>query len=687
MTLDSRKLTTEELVAALAVERSKLAASAPSSSEQLIHELSVYQIELEMQNRELRRAQIALEESRSRYADLYDLAPIGYCTFDREGRVLEANLRAAELFGITRKELIGHVLTASVAREHRLAFREHLRACFNREPCPPCELTLDTCSRGQVSVELVSTPLFAADGAISACKTTLHDITAAKTAERRLALLAEASELLASSLDVSTMFSAVMRLAVPLLADRAVVDIVAGSELRSFAAGASERITRSDPLSPQAGVLRSGEPILGDALLCLPLRARGATLGVLTLELTDRKRLFSSADRKTAQSFASRVAIALDNASLYRDAQAASRAREDLLAMVSHDLKNPLQAIRLNAEFLGQVAEVPSRRSVEAIMRSVGAMQGMIGDLLDLARIEAGRMVLTRRDYDLGILIADVLDVMRPLAHAKRIALRDTVPREPVSVHGDRGRILQVLSNVLSNAIKFTEAGHLIWLEVWFADGLARFVVRDSGVGIAADHLPHIFDRYWQGHSNRQHGSGLGLYIADGIIRAHGGGITVDSQLGIGTTVSFFVPGASIAHRRKEVDRDARILIIDDDPEIREAMAIIIGNVGYEVTTAANGKEALADQLAEGKRPPRLLLVDLKMPVMSGWELCAALKQDPRLMSIPIVLLSAAPDLEEEAAALGVAGYLKKPVHTDALLEAIAANCADAGVVGSAPIH
>jgi len=684
MTLDSRKLSTEELVAALAAERSKLAESAPSSAEQLIHELSVHQIEIEMQNRELRRAQIALEESRGRYADLYDLAPIGYCTFDSDGRVLEANLRAAELFGTTRQGLIGRMLTVRFAREHRTAFREHLRACLNRESCSPCELTLETGDRGQVAIELVSTPLFDADGAAIACKTTLHDISAAKTAERRLALLAEASELLSSSLDVSTMFGAVMRLAVPLIADRAVVDVVAGNELRSFAAGAAERRIRYDPSSPQAGVLRFGEPILGGRLLCFPLRARGVTLGVLSLELTGRKRLFALADRKAAQSLASRIAMALDNANLYRDARAASRAREDLLAMVSHDLKNPLQAIRLNSEFLTQVVEPLARRSVEAIQRSVGTMQGMIADLLDLARIEAGRMVLTRRDYDLGLMVGEVLDVIRPIAQAKHIEVREALPALPVRVHGDRGRVLQVLSNVVGNAVKFTDTGGTIGLEVAFADGLVRFVVRDSGVGIAPEQLPHVFDRYWQGHSARQHGSGLGLYIADGIIRAHGGEISIDSQLGLGTTVSFWVPGASMGGNEHDGDRDARILIVDDDPEIREAMSVIVASAGYEIAAAANGREALADPLAEGRRPPGLMLVDLQMPVMSGWELCAALKRDPRLGSIPIVLLSAAPDLEEEAAALGVAGYLKKPIHADALLDAIAAHCSASGC-GVAP--
>ena len=675
MTLDSRKMSEEELVAALAVERARLAASEPTSPEQLIHELSVHQIELEMQNRELRHTQIALEESRSKYADLYDLAPIGYCTFDRDGRVLEANLRAAELFGTTRKELIGRVLTTHVSAEHREAFRAHLRGCLNRESCPPCQLTFHPRDGGQICVELVSTPLFDVEGATSACKTTLHDVTAAREGERRVALLAEASELLSSSLDVSKSFGAVMRLAVPLLADRAVVDVVAGTELRSFADGLDERITQHAPSSPQAEVLKSGEPIFGDRRLYIPLRARGATLGVLTLELVDPDRRFSLPAIKVAQSLAGRVAVAVDNAQLYRDAQAAARAREDILAMVSHDLKNPLQAIRLNAEFLSAVADPQQKRSVEAVLRSVAGMQGMIEELLDLARIEAGHMVLTRRDFDLTAVVADVLDLIRPIARGKNVELRESLPDAPVTVNGDRGRILQVLSNIVGNAVKFTDEGGSISVEASLRDGAARIDVRDSGIGIARDQLPHVFDRYWQGHAKHRHGSGLGLYIADGIIRAHGGSITVDSQLGVGTTVSLTVPGALRAAIPKSCARDALILIVDDDPEIRDAMAAVVETFGYRVRTAANGREALARHLGPRENPPGLILVDLKMPVMSGWELCATLRDDPRLASIPVVLLSGAPDLEEEAAQLGVAGYLKKPVHAEVLLDTISSKC------------
>jgi len=674
MALDSRGMSEEELAAALLDEQQRVDASAPTSQERLIHELSVHQIELEMQNRELRSAQAALEESRGKYADLYHLAPIGYCTLARDGRVLDANLRAAELLGTTRGELIGASIGDRVVIENRASLREHLRACLDGVSCAPCVLTVPKRGQRPLFVELVSTPLVDARGGRSACRTTLHDVTAAKVAEQRLSLLAAASELLSSSLDVRATFSSVVKLTAPLLADRAVLDVLAGAQVRSYATDRDEQLTTLSPSSPQASVISSGEPIYGDALICLPLRARGETLGVLTLELADKERAIAPLDIKAAKSLASRIAMAIDNAALYREAQASARAREDVLAMVSHDLKNPLQAIRLNAEYLSRVADPDARRSAGSIRRSIASMQGMIEDLLDLSRIEAGRVLLSRRDFALAAVVADIVDLLEPVASAKDVTLRQSLPSEPVIVHADRGRVLQVLSNLLGNAIKFTEAGGSVSLETTFAEGEARFVIRDTGVGIGRAQLAHVFDRYWQGRAKAQLGSGLGLFIARGLVEAHGGQISIDSELGVGTAVRFSLPNAFAAAVVPRPPSDAAVLIVDDDPEIREVMAAILAGIGYRTTTAANGREALARLRSAPDHPPGLLLIDLQMPVMSGWELCAALKADPQLASIPVVLLSAAADLEEEATSLGTAGCIKKPVDADALVQVIEAS-------------
>ena len=672
--IDSHEMTAGQLVSVLASERRQLAASAASSSERLIHELQVYQIELEMQNRELRRARDLLEQSRSKYADLYDLAPIGYCTFDADGRVLEANFRAAELFNTSRRELVGELLTSRARIDDREEFRRHLGACLSKKPCPPCELTVTAPGRPAAVIELVSTPLIDGDDAIVGCKTTLHDITHAKLAERRLTLLADVSELVASSLDITVTFGEVARRVVPLLADHVAVDVVLDEERRTFSSDEGASATAHCRSAPQCEVMRTGDPMYGESMLCLPLRARGATVGVLTLILDDGRK-FSSADIKLARSLAARTAMAVDNANLYQRARAAARAREDVLAVVSHDLKNPLHAIRLNAELMAQASA--DDRSLRSILRSVQGMQRMIDDLLDLARLESGHLVLSLRQHRIASMTGDALELMAPLAAAKGLVLRGPVAPLPQTLRCDRDRLLQVLSNILGNAIKFTDAGGVVTLDVDVTGDEARFVVRDGGCGIAPDHLPHVFDRYWQGGPRaRRRGSGLGLFIARGIVEAHHGRIAIDSELGGGTTVTLQLGGvAEAATARLPSASLAPVLVVDDDEEVRELVAVALRARGYRVRTAADGNAAIDECRAERPARPGLVLVDLRMPLMDGWQLCHALKSDPSLDDIPIALLSAEPDLEEEARALGAIAILRKPVDVEVLCELADTYC------------
>jgi PAS domain S-box-containing protein len=626
-----------------------------------------------MQNRELRRAHDLLERSRGKYADLYDLAPIGYCAFDVDGRVLEANLRAAELFNTTRRDLVGRLLTTWARIDAREEFRRHLHACLSRQACPPCELTVTAPGRPEVVIELVSTPVVDGDDSVIGCRTTLHDITNAKLAERRLTLLADVSELVTSSLDITKTFGELARLVVPLVADHVAIDVTLDEERRTFSSDEGVAVSSHSPFGPQSEVLRSGEPMYGESLLCLPLRARGATVGVMTLTVDGRK--FSSADVKLARSLAARVAMAVDNASLYPRARAAARAREDVLAVVSHDLKNPLHAIRLNAELMAQASA--DDRSLRSILRSVQGMQRMIDDLLDLARLEAGHLVLSVRQHRIASMTADALELMAPLAEAKGLTLRG--PTAPLGhfLRCDRDRLLQVLSNLVGNAVKFTDAGGTVTLDVDVVGDEARFVVRDSGCGIAPAQVAHVFDRYWQGDPNvRRRGSGLGLFITRGIVEAHHGRITVASELGAGTTVTVYVGGiVEPTTSRLPSASLAPVLVVDDDADFRELVAVALRARGYRVRTAANGSAAIAECRAERPARPGLVLVDLRMPVMDGWQLCHAMRSDPALDAIPIALLSAEPDLEEEARALGAITVLRKPVDVEVLCELVDAYC------------
>jgi PAS domain S-box-containing protein len=690
------EMSKEELIDALRA----LDETPPDDATRLIHELRVHQIELEMQNRQLREAQQLLEESRSRYADLYDLAPIGYCTLDSEGSVLEANLQASRLFGETRAHLVGRRLTAIVALKNPAAFREHLAACRTSDGPVTTEVALRSRAGAELVIQMVSTPMNDAETSGAGYKTTLNDVTALKRSEERMGLMANASELLASSLDESATLRAVADLTVPLLADVTLIDVLVGEgKIRRYHAGAeNQSVLAIDLPSPQAEVLRSGEPILmaecsatalvtalggaarapeaslavAGSLLMVPLNGRGRTLGVLTFAVAQSERRYGAHDLTLARGVASRIAMAIDNAHLYQTAQRAVRSREDVLAVVSHDLRNPLQSIRLNAELVqskGADAALRSKR-VDGIQRAVQSMFRMIGDLLDLSRIESGHLTIARQRHSGAVLVEDVLELWRPLAFEKSIELVAALPELAFAVACDRDRVQQVFSNLVGNALKFTPEGGRIEIVVTGGETAARFAIRDSGAGIRPTALPHIFDRYWQGEKLRR-GSGLGLYIAKGIVEAHGGRIEVESEIGVGTTVSFTLPIADEpAPSLATASAEAPVLVIDDDVELRQAIASTLESHGYAAEPLANGHEAMR-YLHSDRRRPCMIVLDLKMPILDGWRFGAEVRANPSFAAIPLVLMSGAPDLQAEASSLGAAGWLSKPLRMQSLLDAV----------------
>jgi signal transduction histidine kinase len=222
----------------------------------------------------------------------------------------------------------------------------------------------------------------------------------------------------------------------------------------------------------------------------------------------------------------------------------ALRQRESFVATVSHDLKSPLNAVHLSATTLAQhpiISREHAERHRELVRRSVDRMTRIIDDLLDASAIEAGALSLERHPEDACGLVREALEVAQPLAAAKNQVLRVDVP-ETLSILCDRQRVLQVLSNLIGNAIKFTGESKEILVRVDGVDGGARFCVEDQGSGIGAPDLGHVFERYWHVKSNAGGGTGLGLFIAKGIVEAHGGKIWLESKLGIGSRFYFTLP-------------------------------------------------------------------------------------------------------------------------------------------------
>jgi signal transduction histidine kinase len=247
---------------------------------------------------------------------------------------------------------------------------------------------------------------------------------------------------------------------------------------------------------------------------------------------------------------AQRTALGADNARLYQQARQASRARDDTLAAISHDLRNGLNTVLTAVGLLLRSLPPDSegrrdRRHVEAIRRSAERMNRVIGDLLDVASIESGRLFVEPRREPVRSIIAEAVATSRVQAEEKSLRVDQQVSVEPIEAICDRERVLQVLGNLIGNAIKFTPDGGAVQVSAEPSDDEILFSVRDTGVGVSPKQLPHVFDRFWQATPKARLGSGLGLTIAKGVVEALGGRIWVESRPGEGTTFFFTLPLAA----------------------------------------------------------------------------------------------------------------------------------------------
>jgi PAS domain S-box-containing protein len=243
----------------------------------------------------------------------------------------------------------------------------------------------------------------------------------------------------------------------------------------------------------------------------------------------------------TARDVTARMAADAERRAALETAQRAVRQRDDVLAVVSHDLRNILNVFRLTASSLeGELPEDAGTAGdfVAVLQRQADSMSRLVDDLLDVARIDAGSLRIVRSGCDVSALAQDALLAVQPLAEQKGITLEAHLPEPSVPVHCDRRRILQVFANLMGNAVKFTGQGG-VRLEVSVEGREVCFSISDTGAGISAEHLPHLFERYWQAREGERSGAGLGLYIARGIVEAHGGRIWADSTRGKGTRISF----------------------------------------------------------------------------------------------------------------------------------------------------
>jgi signal transduction histidine kinase len=284
------------------------------------------------------------------------------------------------------------------------------------------------------------------------------------------------------------------------------------------------------------------------SMMAVPLRGRDRLLGGLLFISSTETRRYGPGDLDLAKELALRAALAIDNARLYETARRATQLRDDLLGIVAHDLRNPLSAILMQAARLHRRGAGPERRDrkpVDAIERAAGRANRLIQDLLDVTRMEAGRLAVEPTRLAARQVASNCLEAQETLASSASVALRLDVPENLPEIWADRDRLLQVFENLIGNAVKFTPPGGLVTVAAAPQDGDVQFSVADTGEGIAPDDLPHVFDRFWQARKAERRGAGLGLPIVKGIVEAHGGRIWVESTPGRGSTFFFTIPAAA----------------------------------------------------------------------------------------------------------------------------------------------
>ena len=375
------------------------------------------------------------------------------------------------------------------------------------------------------------------------------------------------------------------------------------------------------------------------------------------------------------------------------NAEAANRSKDDFLATVSHELRSPLNAVLTASELLKVkgLDETRTRRALELIDRNVKRQARLIEDLLDVSRIVSGKLTIDSGILELEPIVKEAIQNVRSAAEAAKLELELSLPGRPIFARGDHGRLLQIFTNVLANAVKFTGEGGRIEVALG-ADGVESEVrVTDSGIGIASDVLPKIFDRFAQADSSitRRHGGlGLGLAIARHLVTLHGGTIRAESEgANRGTTFRVRLPMAKplgIATTESKLDgapeeamhslADTRILVVDDDPDARDSLAMLLGIHGGRVARATSVREALA---RFDEASPDVVLTDIAMPEADGYELLREIRARDvaRGTRRPVIAVTAMASAEDRARLIG-AGFdfhVTKPIDPRELIAVVAA--------------
>ena len=669
-----------------------------------------------------KRFEIALEESEEQFRAVAETAADAIITIDETSTILFANQATEQIFGYSPGELLGQQLTLLMPEYlrhlHRAGIERYVETGQKHIGWEAVELPGLHKNGHEVQLE-ISFGEFTTAGKRHFTGVA-RDITERKRREADQAFLAEASRVLASSLDYQTTLASVAQMAVPNLADWCAVDVIEDDrEIRRLAVAHvdpskvewAKQLQQRYPQDHNAeyglpNVLRTGQPEIypeiPDALLVagardeehlqimreigftsamiVPLSANGRTLGAISFVTAESGRHYGPQDLALAEDLARRAAIAIDNSRLYRDAQDANRLKDEFLATVSHELRTPLTAVLGWAHMLraGQLDDENASRALETIERNARSQAQLIDDLLDVSRIITGKLRLDVRPVDPASFIDAAIDAVSPAAKAKGVRIQKVMDTGVSAVSGDPARLQQVVWNLLSNAIKFTPRGGRVQVRLERINSHIEITVSDTGAGISKQFLPFVFERFRQadGTTTRQHGGlGLGLAIVRHLVELHGGSVHVESLgEGQGATFTVKLPLITIYESERRQDRvhpaardihppndcpeklDSLKVLVVDDEADTRELLRVVLERCGAEVTVAGSAGEALDFLKQSR--PDVLVSDIGMPGVDGYELIKKVRALPSEHGgkVPAIALTAYARAEDRLQALR-AGY------------------------------
>jgi len=664
-------------------ENIKTEPRAVDETQRVLHELQVHQVELEMQNEELCQARAEMETLLEKYTDLYEFAPVGYFTLDRKGTILAVNLTGAGLLGIVRSRLKSRHFGNFVAGTARPAFSDFLGMIFTGLAKGTCEIPLLKDGASQLIVQIEA--VVVASG--QECHIALIDITKRKQAEEALQRVEE--------------------------------EAVEALQKVTIAADEALRVMKESEIEPEAAQLKVLVAVekarlkVAEAAEEARLKvAEAAEKAYLTIEqpeslqklkvATDVARLKVAEAAVEACAKVAKAAVdrqLIETANELRVAEAATTSKSQFLANMSHELRTPMTGVlgMLDLVLLGNL-EAEQREYIEISKKSGLSLVRILNDILDLTKIEAGKLSIEEKPFSVRECVENTCNIFFPLVRGKGIDLDCAVANDvPGILIGDLARICQVVTNLVGNAVKFTQKGKVELRVTAGASTLGgkrevTFAVSDSGTGIPDDKkhlLFHAFSQVDDSHSRSYGGTGLGLTISKEIGELMGGTITFASEERVGSVFTFTLPLAEAQREREaqlatnpqptdsksatsEGERIPRILLVDDEPTIGMILGAMLKKSRYEMDLAEDGQKAIEMWELGGYD---LVLMDVQMPRLNGFEATSIIRcrEQERGSHTPIIAMTAhaGNEAKEKCLAAGMDDYIAKPIDFEKTLQVI----------------